>query len=621
MQYQTLTTATYSNLVVQLISGFEGHELKARDIGDGKATIGYGYTFNRTDNAALWASSGIALTTVELAALTAIDAALSANRTALTLSTFARSLSRTEAQALLMQTYPQYESPAVALGMPLSRERAAFVSLAYNRGGARANGMTGFAAAVNSLNRAEAWYQLRYNALGTTAPAFREGVAKRRFVEAQVFGLYNSQTMSTIAEAKQALAMLTNHRLDILNYESRYGAPPDGTNATRNMISVANGDANLSAIVTTQTLEQSLTPARDTFITWLNTTLPAETQLTASNINPAAIYFGGEDASVKVLDARADDARTGNKLNQNILVGGIGSDLLIGGKGADVLVGGDGFDTYLQTEGDGADKLIDGDKQGRIIINGAAPNESSAAALFIAVAGQPNTWKSPDGQLTLTHGATWQLAFSGGSIDIGQTFSSGDLGIRLMDAPLNPATSNDILGDLAPKDADPNTAGIQIERDALGNIVVGTSAETGRVDTLKDSTANDYISSGAGNDIIIQAAGGDDHIRTGAGRDWVSGVTGPLGIPAHSGLGHDVIEGGSEADVQRFVTVARKPRLTLSAKKCQKRLQRLPQKKILQISRNCSIDKSIVCYIKYSEINTYADRKCTRRCASTGRWV
>jgi hypothetical protein len=40
MQYQQIMTqAEYAALVVRLISAFEGHELRATDIGDGKATM------------------------------------------------------------------------------------------------------------------------------------------------------------------------------------------------------------------------------------------------------------------------------------------------------------------------------------------------------------------------------------------------------------------------------------------------------------------------------------------------------------------------------------------------------------------------------------------------------
>jgi hypothetical protein len=39
MQYRTLTPNTYAQLVMQIISGFEGHEPNVRDIKDGMAGI------------------------------------------------------------------------------------------------------------------------------------------------------------------------------------------------------------------------------------------------------------------------------------------------------------------------------------------------------------------------------------------------------------------------------------------------------------------------------------------------------------------------------------------------------------------------------------------------------
>jgi len=41
------TTEDYIGAVVELISRVEGYRPTAKNIGDGKATIGYGYTFNR----------------------------------------------------------------------------------------------------------------------------------------------------------------------------------------------------------------------------------------------------------------------------------------------------------------------------------------------------------------------------------------------------------------------------------------------------------------------------------------------------------------------------------------------------------------------------------------------
>jgi GH24 family phage-related lysozyme (muramidase) len=55
------TQQAYIDAVVNIIAGFEGHEPNVYDK-DGKATIGYGYTFERSNNLALWTAAGISLT-------------------------------------------------------------------------------------------------------------------------------------------------------------------------------------------------------------------------------------------------------------------------------------------------------------------------------------------------------------------------------------------------------------------------------------------------------------------------------------------------------------------------------------------------------------------------------
>jgi GH24 family phage-related lysozyme (muramidase) len=107
-----LTEQEYVDALVGFITGIEG--LNGPGVykdSVGVATIGYGYTFKRNNNVAMWQAAGISLTSTELALLQKIDAAT------------------TEAETLLLKTYPEYEAPAVALGMPFSFERAAFVSL------------------------------------------------------------------------------------------------------------------------------------------------------------------------------------------------------------------------------------------------------------------------------------------------------------------------------------------------------------------------------------------------------------------------------------------------------------------------------------------------------------
>jgi GH24 family phage-related lysozyme (muramidase) len=434
-----------------------------------------------------------------------------------------------------------------------SWERAVLISLAFNGFGAWPSGLT---KAIQSGDRAEAWFQIRYlsNYIGSkfsqgTALSVKEqiyfeknidkGWAKRRYAEAEIFGLYDKPSAVTEAEAKQVYKMLETHRAEIFAYEKYYGLTPDGSVGLRgNQVAVAASEYQY--LVGTKTLVQSLEPARKAFIEWLNTTLPADKQFTASAIdaiNPAAIYYGGDNVPVQVLDARADDARSGNDLNKNILVGGSGSDILIGGKNDDVLVGRAGLDTYIQTTGDGNDTLIDSDGKGRIILNKAGDtsgNNNTVASLFIGVEGQANIWKSVDGALTLTRdgpGGNWLLSFEGGSIDLGGSLDQGQLSMRWIDAPVEPQINGStLLGDRKP--LTPEELAGQPPKDELGNVRTGDTPENNRADTLSGSANNDHIQSLGGND-IIDGKDGDDYIEASGGRDRVQG-----------GTGKDVVSGG-----------------------------------------------------------------------------
>src|SRR6266487_6199720 len=98
MNYQLLTQSDYVNLLVQIIAAAEGLRPQASfPKNDPKATIGYGYTFNRTNNVALWQAAGISLTAAELAALQAIDTAPAFQRDNLAVTTFTRVITQAEA--------------------------------------------------------------------------------------------------------------------------------------------------------------------------------------------------------------------------------------------------------------------------------------------------------------------------------------------------------------------------------------------------------------------------------------------------------------------------------------------------------------------------------------------
>lgn len=208
--------------------------------------------------------------------------------------------------------------PTIALNRSLagSYEKEALVSLAYN-GAATLGG--NLLVALASGNRAEAWYQIRYGTNGDAS----FGIAKRRFVEAQLFGLYHDENAPTAAESQDAMRMLTRHRTKIITYEQRYGAPPYGGHSAggRDMIdadpSAANQTFGAEPLYQVDTLTESLIFARNAFVTWLNGSgqLAGQGTIVAADFQPAAIYF---DPDSPLLDAR------------NLVAAGYDNNLLVG---------------------------------------------------------------------------------------------------------------------------------------------------------------------------------------------------------------------------------------------------------------------------------------------------
>jgi len=126
-----------------------------------------------------------------------------------------------------------------------------------------------------------------------------------------------------------------------------------------------------------------------------------------------------------------------------------------------------------------------------------------------------------------------------------QGYQAGNLGLNMTAAvaDVNPVTTRDIVGDRAPMDGDPATAGVQLQYDSLGNVVTDpNSPEPGRADTLYDSPGNDRILGLGGDDLIQALRGGHDRLDGGAGDDIVYGGTGDDTI--NVGAGADSITGG-----------------------------------------------------------------------------
>ncbi|AMK76855.1 MULTISPECIES: calcium-binding protein [Methylomonas] len=468
--------------------------------------------------------------------------------------------------------------------IPSSKERAVLVSLSYN-GLINEGTSPTLRKAILDGNRAEAWYQIRYdsNKLGkhylgnviepSEQLAFDKGedkgTAKRRFLESETFGLYNDEVNVTPDEAKDAYRMLQLHRDYVLKYEAGYGQTSDGQDGSRgNQIDKANNDYHLTATSVVETLIQALTLARDALIADLQSKYTSLVGFDFSSYNALSIYLdpNRDSASQAInpqhnskLDARQKDQNGNEIISNDILIGEGGDDTLIGGKGNDILIGGNGYDTYIWNTGDGTDTIIDEDGKGIIKVNNADV-ELFAVGAFIETTPGSGVWKKTmaDGSiLTLTHHSPWRLVTEDGSeIILGDDWQDGEFGIHRQSAGADVSGSVIPHGDLKPLDQDPNTDGIQIGTDALGNVIVGTEADPGREDTLYDDSGNDRLEGYAGSDILLANRGGDNLLYADQQQDFQTLYnqgqsatgTGQRGDLLSSGAGSDQLYGSNGRD-------------------------------------------------------------------------
>lgn len=473
MEYDELTREEYARRASAMIQRFEGYRATPYPDNDNMATIGYGYTFNRNNNVALFDQAGVQLSDRERQQLTAIDNAPANQKTALGLA-FPVQITRDEARSLLeTASLPNYEGPANRLNMPLSDERAALVSVTYNRGAGRVDShMQGFTDAVADGDRAEAWYQLRYNSRGTnTDPDIELGIRSRRGMEAQAFGLYDDPQNVTSDEARGVYRMLQLHRDDIARNEREWGTGFDGTAQPLAHNAVATSNRNNPDLVAlfgeVPTINAALEPARNRLLADLRTDHPDIADRLANNAFAADAIFMDPGRDLRTgaglradqrnnttQDVDPDHAATidsqrmtrGNNPREvdsnDLLIGNggddtlrahRGNDVLIGGAGRDRMEGGIGHDTYVANAGD---TVMDSDGRGELrwrnehgrdeLLNGGVRNEGDPA----------NTYRSANGQFTyVVDGSNLTVTNGQGESLRVENYAPGDMGIRLQDAP------------------------------------------------------------------------------------------------------------------------------------------------------------------------------------------
>ncbi|WDE02581.1 calcium-binding protein [Thalassomonas actiniarum] len=233
-----------------------------------------------------------------------------------------------------------------------SAERVALLSLLY--GGNELIGPN-LRAAIQNGNRFDAWYEIRYasNKSGTDV---ENGIAKRRYAESALFGLFTNDPAPT-TEAQQAVDGFINHLADIQKYENSYGHMVDAAN---------NNLASLSAFsgLGVATVGELFKPIAGYILERFS---PADGSIDltqfAHSIN-GQVMLGITDGNGDIASSVKGSAGDGNDLlvavenKSNSLSGGLGDDVLVGHNGADTLKGGAGHDILVGNSGN--DKLDGG---------------------------------------------------------------------------------------------------------------------------------------------------------------------------------------------------------------------------------------------------------------------
>ena len=472
IEYQERTEEEYRHRASVMIQNFEGFQRGVYDAGDRMATIGFGYTLNRNNNVELWDQAGVRLSQDERRQLAAIDAAPANQKTALGLG-FTAHITKEEARSLLENvSLSRYETHADRLNLPNSDERAVVTSLTYNRGDGRMQThMTGFNDAIADGDRAETWYQVRYNARGTNNdPDVELGLRARRNMEAQIFGLYNDPQNVTSDEARSVYRMFQLHGDNIQQSERDWGVDFDGVRSPADHNAVAQANRNWPDLVNeygqVPTIAAALEPARQKLLADLRQEHPdladrlhdQDFATTAIHLDPGRELNTGPrlrsdqrnnpagdvdpDHAATIDSKRMTRGTNPREIDSNDLLIGEGGDdtlrahrgddILIGGAGRDRMEGGVGQDTYVVGNGD---TIRDSDGHGQLRWNHAPLTGGVRAD------GDPaNTYRSADGEYTYTlDGSALNIANRQGETVRVEDYARGDLGLQLQD-PARPAS-------------------------------------------------------------------------------------------------------------------------------------------------------------------------------------
>ena len=491
-----------------------------------------------------------------------------------------------------------------------SYERLALFSLKYNTtpGG---NDLIGrhLIAAVNSGNRAEAWYEIRFQ---SNLDGFS---SKRRYAESEIFGLYRNPASVTKDEAVAVYQMYTQHRDVIFGYEQSWeNNPARGVSASNRdyALALANMPAGRNQVrVLTEELRPGatalvaayLSQAENPFNTSVNlqTLDPLNIQIAAPTPANATqrssvtltgmqrngyVLGAGQEQSDLLISLDGDDSLVGGGGNDALignagndtLDGGDGDDYLKGGSGANILKGGAGNDTYVidgTTQSSLAfDTITDSDGFGKVVVGG------------IQLGLMGTTWKKDgiweDGSglymyvqqgsslIIVTKSAIGVKSVAVGRID--GWSRNGLLGIWLQQKPDQPIFSITHFGTVASDYIDASTpisaavvaareydalpaSDAGVRRISAMSLAPESSGVAGSIAAAANSSVAHAVA-GAGDDMLWGRSAQDDVLEGGDGNDLINGdygkdqINGDAGNDYISGMGEDsVAHGGDGNDV------------------------------------------------------------------------
>ncbi len=453
--------------------------------------------------------------------------------------------------------------------------------------------------ALDTGNRAEAWYQIRYcsNKIYQTAAenALRPGIAKRRYFESTLFGLFNDKNNIDNEEAENVLQLFIDNHEKIFSYENEF----------QYKVSAANGDYHLSGTgFEVQLVGKLLLPmelflkdhyAKDELaeagIT-IETTIDGEIRIGTvddSTLNPGYKLTEGteKDDMLIGLDVynnslqgnEGDDLLVGGVKDDmlrgldgdDVLIGKDGNDTLAGGQGRDYFFGGDGDDTfYLQGEdndydvfngGDGNDKLLgnvgndtfrvdkfEGDNTVEEIDGGEGTDN-------IIAAGDDGHTIDLSGT-TLSNIQRIKTGSGGDKIIFTNTDGSNSIGVEANNLStlrkIETSSGSDIIqvheldGSFSNLVIDGGLADDKIIGTDLDDVIDVSEAKVYSIERLEGGKGNDSITGTSNND-IIDGGDNDDVLRGGDGDNRIFGGSGADVI--YGGKDIDILDGGAENDL------------------------------------------------------------------------